>query len=156
MMPAMVAVSAGVHVDEAERLVAHDFQDVRVPADEQTRPQPLDFLPRTPIVIAGVASDVGHVNREAIAIPNKILGNFSAEFRTVNVPVNGPNWFEGPELVENLDRPEVARVPDLIAFGEMPEDGFVQKSVCVGEETDSHSPAYALSSFRQMRQAIIG
>jgi hypothetical protein len=34
-------------------------------------------------------------------------------------------------------------VPDLVAFGEMTENSVVQKSVCVGEQTDSHSSAYA-------------
>jgi hypothetical protein len=143
MMPAVVAASAGIHVDEAECLVAHDFQNMGVTADEQTRPQPLDFLPRTPVVIARVSSDVGHVNCDALAIPNEILGNFSTEFRTVNIPVNAPDWTESPEPGKNVDRPEVARVPDFVAFGEMPEYSVVQRAVGVGEQTDSHSPAYA-------------
>ena len=143
MMPSIVAASAGIHVNEAERLVAHDLQDVGVTADEQTRPQPPDFLPRTPVVIAGIPADVGHVDCDALAIPNEILGNFSTELRTVNVPINAPDWFEGPEPIQKVDRPEVARVPDLVAFGEMPENSVVQKSVCVGEQPDSHSPAYA-------------
>jgi len=143
MMPTIVAASAGIHVNEAERLIAHDFQDVGMTADEQTRPQPLDFLPRSPVVIARIASDVGHVNGDALAIPNEIPRKFSTEFRTVNIPVNAPDWLESPEPVEDLDRPEVARVPDLVAFGEMPENSIVQKSVCVGEQPDSHSPAYA-------------
>jgi hypothetical protein len=143
VMPAIVAASAGIHVNEAERLVAHDFQDVGVTADEQTRPKPLEFLPRTPVVIAGVPSDVGHVNCNALTIPNEILGNFRTEFRTVNIAVNAPDRSEDPEPIQNLDRPEVAGVPDLVAFGEMPENSVVQKSVCVGEQPDSHSSAYA-------------
>src|ERR1017187_3812717 len=31
-VPSIVAAGAGIHVNEAERLVAHDFQDVGVPA----------------------------------------------------------------------------------------------------------------------------
>ena len=146
MMPSVVAASAGIHVNEAERLVAHDLQDVGVTADEQTRPQPLDFLPRTAVVIAGVSSDVGHVDCDALAIPNEVFGNFKTELRTVNISINTTDWLEGPEPGENVDRPEVARVPDLVALGEMPENSVVQKSVCVGEQTDSHSPAYARSS----------
>jgi hypothetical protein len=156
MMPAIVAASAGIHVNEAERLVAHDFQDVGVTADKQTRPQTLDFLRRTPVVIARIPSDVGHVNGDALAIPNEIAGKFSTEFRTVDIPVNTPDWFEVPEPGENLDRSEVARVPDLVAFGEMPENSVVQKSVGVGEQPDSHFSAYAPQMFRQMRRAIIG
>jgi hypothetical protein len=146
VMPAVVAASAGIHVNETERLVAHDLQYVGVTADEQTRPQPLDFLPRTAVVIAGVSSDVGHVNCDALAIPNEVFGNLETELRTVNISINTADWLEGPELGEKVDRPEVSRVPDLIALGEMPENSVVQKSVCVGEQTDSHSPAYARSS----------
>ena len=107
------------------------------------------FLPCAPIVIAGIPSDVRHVDCHALAIPNKILGNFSTEFRTVNIPVNSPDWLEGPEPVQNLDRPEVACVPNLVAFGEMPENSVVQKPVCVGEQPDSQSSAYAPHSVRQ-------
>jgi hypothetical protein len=152
LMPAMVAASAGIHVNEAERLVAHDFQDVGVTADEQSRPQPMEFLPCPAVVIAGVPSDVGHVNRDALAIPNEILGNFKTEFRTVNIPVNAPEWFEGLEPGENVGCPEVARVPDLVAFGEIAEDSVVQKSMCVGEQPDSHSSAYAPPGDHRMRR----
>ena len=34
-------------------------------------------------------------------------------------------------------------MPNIVAFGEMPENSIVQKSVCVGEQPDSHSSAYA-------------
>jgi hypothetical protein len=33
----------------------------------------------------------------------------------------------------------LARVPNLVAFGEMVEDGVVQKSVCVREHSMTHS-----------------
>jgi hypothetical protein len=132
MMPAIVSASAGIHVHETERPVAHDFQDVGVTADEQTGPEPLDFLPRAPVVIARIPSDVGHVNCDALAIPNEIRGNFGTEFRSVDVPVSAPDRSEGAEPMQNLNRPEVASVPNLVAFGEMPENSVVQKSVCVG------------------------
>ena len=52
-VPSIVAAGAGIHVNVAERLVAHDFQDVGVAADEQARTQPTEFLPCAPVVIAG-------------------------------------------------------------------------------------------------------
>jgi hypothetical protein len=146
MMPAIVAAGAGIHMNKTERRVAHDFEDVRVAADEQGGSQPLHFLPGAPIVISGVASDVGHVNRDALAIPNEVFGNLETEFRAVNIPVNAPNGFERPEPGENLYRAEIARVPDFVAAGEVPEDGVVEKAMCVGEQADSHSSAYARSS----------
>jgi hypothetical protein len=63
-MPSVVAAGAGIHVDEAERLVAHDFEDVGVAADEQARPQPPDFLPGPAVVVAGIPADVCHSPRQ--------------------------------------------------------------------------------------------
>lgn len=39
-MPSIVAAGAGIHVNQSECLVAHDFQDVGVAADEKAGPQP--------------------------------------------------------------------------------------------------------------------
>jgi hypothetical protein len=51
-------------------------------------------------------------------------------------------------------------VPNLIAFGKMPEEGFVQKSVGVGKEPDTHDSWYRraampLNSGRQCRSATV-
>lgn len=70
----MVAAGAGIHVNEAERLVAHDFQDVGVTADEQTRPQQPDLFPGPTVVIAGIPAYVRHIDVETLALPNQILG----------------------------------------------------------------------------------
>ncbi len=142
-MPSVVAAGARINVNESERLIAHDFQDVGVAADEQARPQPTDFLPGTPVVIAGIPADVRHVDVEALALPNLILGQTGAEFRPVNVPVNSPHRFEGSETVQDVRGPEVSRVPHLVAFGEVMEDSLIQKAMGVGEQPDSQSPSYA-------------
>jgi hypothetical protein len=95
-VPSIVAAGAD-SCERGRRLVAHDFQDVGVAADEQARPQPMNFLPCTPVVIAGIPADVGHVEVEALALPNEILRQIGAEFRPVNVPVNAPDRLEGSE-----------------------------------------------------------
>jgi len=130
-VPSIVAAGAWIHVKEAKRLVAHYFKNVGVTADKQTRPQPPDFLSGSTVVIARIAPDVRHVNCDALAIPNEILRNFSAEFRPVNVPVNSPNRPKGREPIQNLESPEVAGMPDLVALGEMAENCLVEKSVCI-------------------------
>ena len=155
-VPSIAAGGAWIHVNEAKRLVAPYFQDVGVTADEQTRPQSLDFLSRTAVVIARVSSDVRHVDVETRTLPNEILVQIGAQFRPVDVPVNAPDWSEGLEPIQNFDRPEVARMPDLVAFGEMPENRVVQKSVCVGKQRDSQFPAYAPPNVPSDAQAIIG
>ena len=90
-----MAAGAGIHVNEAERLVAHDFQDVGVTADEQTGPQPTDFLPRAPVVVAGITADMSHVDGDAFAFPNEIPRQVSAEVRPVDISENSADRFEG-------------------------------------------------------------
>ena len=141
-MPSIVAAGAGIHVNEAERLVAHDFQDVGVAADEQSRPEPPEFLPGTPIIIAGIPTDVRHIDAKALALPNEILGQVGAQFRPVNVPVNSPDRVEGSEMIQYVGCPEVSRVPNLVAFGEVAEDSGIQKAMGVGKQADSHSRSY--------------
>jgi hypothetical protein len=136
-------------MEKLERGISYYLQDVRVTADEQPRLVTAKFFYGLPIIIARIPADMGHVDADAIAIPNEILGKVSTKFSTVNIPVNAADWPEGPEPIQNLDRPEIARVPNLVAFGEMPENGIVQKSVCVGEQPDSHSPAYAHEAARR-------
>ena len=130
-MPSVVAAGPGIHVNKSERLVAHDSQDVGVAADEQVRPQTTDFLPGSPVVIARISSDVGHVDGDVLAFPGQILREAGAEFRPVHVPVNSPNRFEGSETIQDLGCPEVSRVPHLVAFREVTEDGVIQEPVGV-------------------------
>lgn len=60
-VPSIVAAGAGIHMDEAERVVAHHFEDVGVAADEQAGPQVAEVAGSPFVVIAGIASDVGHI-----------------------------------------------------------------------------------------------
>jgi hypothetical protein len=140
---------AGVHVEKLERGISYYLQDVRVTADEQPRLVTAKFLYCPSVIIARIPADVGQVDADALAIPNEILGKVSTEFSAVNIPVNAADWPEGSEPIQNLDRPEVACMPNLVAFGEMPENGVVQKSMCVREKPDSHSPAYAHEAVRR-------
>ena len=90
-----MAAGAGIHVNEAERLIAHDFQDVGVAADEEAGAQPTEFLPGAPVVVAGITADVRHVDGDAFALPNKILRQVSAEVRPVDISENSADRFEG-------------------------------------------------------------
>ena len=130
-MPSIVAAGAGIHVNEAERLIAHDLQDVGVTADEEARPQPPKFLSGTRVVIARIPADMGHVDGDALAFPAEIDRQVGAKFRPVNVPVNSPDRLEGSETIQYVRSSEVARVPHLIALGEVMEDSVIQKAVGV-------------------------
>ena len=84
-----------------------------------------------------------HVDVEALALPNEILGQVGAEFRRVNAPVDSPDRFGSSETIQYVRSPELSRVPNFVAFGEVIEDSVVRKAVCVGEQPDSQSSAYA-------------
>ena len=86
-----MAAGTGVHVKQSEGRIARHLQNVGVAADEQARPQPPDFLPGAPVVVARIPADVRHVDVEALALPNEILREVGAKFRPVNVPVNSPD-----------------------------------------------------------------
>jgi hypothetical protein len=90
----------GIHVKQSERRIPHDLQNMRVTADEEARPQPLDFLSRPRVVTAWMAPDVSHIYAHALALPLEILREFGAELRAVDVPVNSAQWFEVSESIE--------------------------------------------------------
>ena len=127
-----MAAGAGIHVNEAEGLVAHDLQNVGVTTDEEAGAQPPpEFLTGTPVVVARIAADVRHVDGDAFAVPNQIFGEIGAELCSIDVSVNSADRFEGFETIEDVRSSEISRVPHLVAFVEVTEDGVIQKTVCV-------------------------
>ena len=133
---------ARVHVKQPDCGVPHHLQYVGVTADEKPRPQLLDFLPGTRIVIAGIAADMGHIHLDAFTLPGDIPSHLGTDLRAVNVPVNAAHRLEVFETIKNLRSPEVSRVPYLIALGKVPEDSIVQKSVGVSEQTNPQTSSY--------------
>ena len=85
-VPSVVSAGTGVHMKNPERRVTHDLEYVGVAADEQSWAHPAKFLLCPPVVIAGIPANVCHVDVDALALPEEILGHGGAEFRPVNVP----------------------------------------------------------------------
>src|SRR3982074_3355006 len=118
-MPAVVSAGAGLHVEQLQRRVAHDFQNVGVAADEEIGPESLEFGFSGGVVITWIAADVGHKNAQNVAIPGKILRDIGTDLSAVHVAVNCSGRPEAAELFEDFRSAEVARVPDFIAAREM-------------------------------------
>lgn len=76
-------------------------------------------------------------------MPDQIARQIGSKVRTVDISVDAADRLEVPQPIQNLGSPEIACVPQLVAFGEMPENSIVQKSVGVGEQANSHSSGYA-------------
>jgi hypothetical protein len=110
-----------------------------VTADEQTRAEPPAFLTGAPVIVAGIPADMGHVDGDAIAFPGEIGPQISAEFSTINVPVNAAHGFEGSETIQHCERTEISCVPHLVAFGEVIENGVIQKAMSIRKQSDAHS-----------------
>ncbi len=107
-------------------------------ADEEPGPQPLKFPANSRVVIAGIASDVGHVDLEPLAVPEEVARQISPQFGAVHVAKNAAGGFELPDPVEDFGRPEIACMPDLIAFGEVLQHRVVEKTVSVRKQPDAH------------------
>ena len=141
-MPALAAAGAGVEVDELAGGVADDFEDVGVAADEEAGPAGVEFGFDAAFVSAGVAADVGHVDAKAFAFPAEVAREFVADFVAVDIAVDAAERFaEGLEGSEHIGA-EVTGVPEFVDFGEVFEDGGVEETVGVGEETDAHFLSY--------------
>jgi len=112
-----------------------------VTADEKVRTNPVEFGPHSEVVFAGISADMGHVDFDAFAIPYKVERETSPDLRAVDIPIDAAHGLECSQPIQDLNRSEIARVPQFVTFGEIAEDRFVEKAMIVGEEPDSHSSA---------------
>ena len=103
-----------------------------VPGDEEFRVHGLDFLHRPRIVAARIAADVGHQHPDALAFEGEELGVDAARQSAVDVAAHGFQRFEGGDPVGQLDRADVARVPEFVDVPEEIHQGFVEGAVGVG------------------------
>ena len=62
LMPSGVPAGARVHVDKVEIKVPHDFQDMGMTANEETRLCVKDYFLRSGVITAWIAADVRHIN----------------------------------------------------------------------------------------------
>ena len=92
-----------------------------------------DCLLGAGIVVAGMAADVGDVDLEVFASPAEFARQFAADLRAIDVAEDAADRFEAFEFVEDLNGPEIAGVPEFIAFGKPGVDRFVKEAVSVGE-----------------------
>src|SRR6185369_14385930 len=99
-MPAVMTTGPRVHV-ERSALVTRDFQNVGMTRDREVSPR---SLPR----------DVCHEDGYAFALPLEILRHFVAYVLSVDVTVHAAERPERAQALQQVERSEVARVPDLV------------------------------------------
>jgi hypothetical protein len=134
----MVPASSRVHVQEVRGGIAHNPQDMRMSSEEERWLRGSDFFPGVRGVIARVPANVSHVDPDAKAVPVEVFGDVAADFVSVDIAVDGAERLESLKLTKNV-RSEITGVPNFVTFGEVLEDGVVEKSVRVGHEANAHA-----------------
>ena len=71
-------------------------------------------------VVAGIATDVGHVDIDILDMEKQVLGILHPHDMVVDVAMHGPQGLEVGQGLGRLDAADVARMPQLIhVFEEM-------------------------------------
>lgn len=80
--------SSRIDVQQIERLVVHNFQNMGVPADENfgTMDSQLNFDAAS--IVVRIPSDVGHHDRDLFAVEKCPLLEFRSDFLAVDIAVN--------------------------------------------------------------------
>lgn len=130
-MPALVAGSPGVHVKALEPVVIYDLQDMRMPADKKFGRLFLQLLFDSGIITGRITADMGHEYGYSFTVPAQLFGVDAADIIAVDIAIHAFERFDGAELFGNGDGAKVARVPDLVAIGEMRGNGRIEPVVCI-------------------------
>ncbi len=103
---------------------------------------------------------MGHVYGNPVAVPYKIPLQIRPKYWAVNIPVNTPDRPEGPEPIENFDRPEVAhhaksrRTPQSDGTRRHPKNRVCRRASPI--RIFQRMRTVNIPIFRQIRQEIIG
>ena len=136
-------------------LVVHHAQDMRVPADEQARPHGPDAVDDVRGVVARVAADVGHQHGDLLAREGQKLRVDAAREAAVDVARDGAQGLEGGDAVGQLERADVARVPDFVYVTEKLPQPLVERAVRVRKDAYAfHRDQYLPFQSVRMRSAI--
>ena len=134
---ALAAGSAGVDVQQAERLVVLHLEDVRVSADKQLGRACQQAAGNGRVVASGIAADVLHHDLRTIDGEAQGLWEEAAQFLPVDVAVDSTQGAEVGQSLGHLQGAYVAGVPDFVAGLEVLQVSVVPPPVGVRQESDS-------------------
>src|SRR5680860_480288 len=78
-------------------------------------------------------------NRHTVQLHMRNLGNGRADIPIIRVPPHSCDRGDCPKLVEQIQRPNISRVKNVLNAFEPLEDLCAQESVRVGDDSDPHS-----------------
>ncbi len=105
--------------------MAADKQAVRGRLGLQNLSHPRFVAPRIP-------ADVRHKNRHALALKSQVERHDSPDIHAVNIAIYPAQRLEILQFVHQTHVAKIARVPHLVAFGEVLEHLFVEVGMGVG------------------------
>lgn len=88
---------------------------MRMSTNEKSRWIALYFRPNNRIIPGWRSTNMGHPDGHAFQLKPLMLGTFTRNKLIIDIPVNGPKRFKGPELVNNFERTNITGMPDFIA-----------------------------------------
>ncbi len=136
-MPALQTGSAGVDVQQVQRLVELDFEDVRVSCYEQLGRIGIQLPANGVVIVAWVAANVLHQHLDVLTLPAQHLGVHQAQVAPVAVAADGTQRPELCQALSDLGRTDVSSMPYLVAGLEVVQVLVVP--VAVGVADDSYS-----------------
>mgnify|MGYP005790055129 CR=1 FL=1 len=126
-----------IEVKQVVNGVVDHLQNMGVSGDEQFGTDGLDAGYDFGGVVAGIASDVGHQHAHPLAVETEEFGIDPPHDAAVDVAVDGPQGFEGGDLVGYLDRTDVSGVPDLVDSLQECAERIVEGAVGIRYEADA-------------------
>ena len=153
-MEAELPGGSGVDMEQVVDGIVDDFEDVGMPGDEEFRVHGLDFLHGARVVMAGITSDVGHQHLHPLALEGLERGIDAAGHAAVDVAAHGAERLECGDPVGQLDRADVARMPDFVHVFQKFAERVVEGSVGVGYNADAFHWYFSFHSCA-IRSAIL-
>lgn len=134
----MHAGCTGVDAHSAPVGIAFHPQDVAVAADEQVRTFGDKPVAHARCIPSGMAADVEHRATQSAAFPEQPFWAGAAHAVVVDVAKYSPHRCDFGECIEDLEAPDVARMPNLRAAFEVVQNAVVEVAVGVGKDADAH------------------
>ena len=114
LVESVASCCAWVYVEKFVDLVVLDTQDVRVTRDENLRVGRLNLRQCLWRVVSRITANMGHKHRYLLHLEECEWLERVARVATVDIAIDRTQRFELGNLVRQLDRADIARVPNLV------------------------------------------
>ena len=138
-MPALVSTGTGVDIQDFFKLIIHNFQDVRMPANKDVGLILTDQVPGLGIIMPGRTADMRHQHLEALALPETEQRATIQQAPVVTIADDPLQRLERGDFHFRVQAsPEVPGMPDLVDILEKLPELRPEYAVRIRYETDIH------------------